>query len=402
LAVQPLAVAEIGFPGVLAWRPPALPGECRDDLLSVDGQPVAVRLVGSTDAALDGRGVRIETCGGPLALEPGDHVVRTARGRDSGVHLDRLVLASDPGGAPAALDAAGAPVLPPAATAPRLTVLETGDTSMRVRVAASDAPYWMVLGQSENSGWRLEEAGGRSFGRSTLVDGYANGWYVGTGDGAAREFTITWTPQRSVNLSLVVSLLGALACVALVVRGRRWRRDPGLLALPADDGPAPAGDGSAAECGPSAGCGSSDETPVPTLPFVRHGGVRWYLTVTAAVAVGGATAAVVAPSVGAGMAAAVVVAAAWRRGRWVLAAAAIGLAVAATARVVDVRSSNPDERSFELFTRLQRPHWLVLAAVMALVADAVVSTLGNRARPAPGEAAGEVEAPDAEHAEEPT
>ena len=60
----PLGIAEIGLPGVQSPPTPAqLPGNCVSNLLSIDGQPIDVALVGSTQNALNGGEVQVVPCG---------------------------------------------------------------------------------------------------------------------------------------------------------------------------------------------------------------------------------------------------------------------------------------------------------------------------------------------------
>ncbi|HEX9992104.1 MAG TPA: alpha-(1-_3)-arabinofuranosyltransferase family protein, partial [Acidimicrobiales bacterium] len=219
---MPVGVAELGLAGVTEPLPTGpLPGDCREDLLTVDGSPVGLRLAGEAGGAAARDRLAVETCDGrPLVLGPGDHVVRAAKGATTGVDLDRLVLASAPGGGPVALDAdgrvpAGSP--PAGSPSPSVEVLEAGRTSVRARVTGATAPTWLVLGQSRNAGWTAS-AGGESLGGSALVDGFANGWLLpGSPDGRPVEVTMTWEPQRTVWAGLGLSLVAVLACVALAV-----------------------------------------------------------------------------------------------------------------------------------------------------------------------------------------
>ena len=89
---------------------------------------------------------------------------------------------------------------------------------MTVDVEASK-PFWLVLGQSYSDGWTAT-----GLGAPTLVDGYANGWYVTpTGAGSTR-ISLRFTPQRTVTAALVVSLLSALLCLALAFASRHGQR----------------------------------------------------------------------------------------------------------------------------------------------------------------------------------
>ncbi len=108
----PLGIAEIGLPGVQSPPTPAqLPGNCVSNLLSIDGQPIDVALVGSTQNALNGGEVQVVPCGPDahgITLGPGTHVVQTATGHTpncaptpstcTGWDLDQLVLDSAAGG----------------------------------------------------------------------------------------------------------------------------------------------------------------------------------------------------------------------------------------------------------------------------------------------------------------
>src|SRR4029077_13467917 len=98
---------ELGFPGVtVPAAGSSVPAGCRSDLLTVDGKPVGIRILGTTAAASAGQGLAIQACGpgvdgtGALRLAAGKHVVRTVAGSISGIDIDQLVLGSDKGGGP--------------------------------------------------------------------------------------------------------------------------------------------------------------------------------------------------------------------------------------------------------------------------------------------------------------
>jgi len=107
---------------------------------------------------------------------------------------------------------------------PQVTMAHDGDTRMRVHVSGADEPFWLVLGQSQSPGWKATVVGGDSLGASQMVDGYANGWLVSD---PAREFDVVleWTPQRRVWTAIWISIVAALACIAIAcvgyVRARR-------------------------------------------------------------------------------------------------------------------------------------------------------------------------------------
>src|SRR6185503_5514850 len=97
----------------------------------------------------------------------------------------------------------------------------------RVHVDGANEPFWLVLGQSENAGWHATTDGG-TLGDRTLVDGFANGWRI---DPTKDSFDVVleWTPQKGVWASLWLSLVGVVACVA-IVGVTWWRRRGGALA----------------------------------------------------------------------------------------------------------------------------------------------------------------------------
>ena len=247
---QPVAIAEIGLGGGRsllqgAVAPGAAGTACRTDLLTVDDEPVPLRVVGDLAALAAGGVLTVAGCGAPLVLDATEHVVRTAVGRNLGLDIDRLVfdaVAPPPptgggGGTagPAGDTAAQAMSFRPGAVpaqgttpSPKITILAAGLTSYRLSVAATRAPFWLLLGQSRNPGWHAE-IGGRDLGPSTLVNGYANGWFVSVpATGGPTEVRLHWTPQRIVDRAIVVSVGGTALCLlilavgAIRARRRRW------------------------------------------------------------------------------------------------------------------------------------------------------------------------------------
>jgi arabinofuranan 3-O-arabinosyltransferase len=224
----PVGVAEVAVPGVApASAPGRLPAGCRSDLVSVDGVPVPVRLVGATPGALGGGPVAVEACGGPLDLGPGPVRIETAAGREVGVDVDQLVLH-----APGSATGAG-----PGGSAPRVEVLDAGRDRVVVGLTGATGASWLVLGQSFSPGWRARTADGVDLGPPTLVDGFANGWLIDPArTGADPVVELRWAPNVAVRWALVASAVSALAALAVACwpRGRRRAEDP--PPAPADAG----------------------------------------------------------------------------------------------------------------------------------------------------------------------
>lgn len=225
--VMPVAIAELGLPGVQRPPlPPTLPGTCRTDLLSVDGEAVPIRAVGTTADALAGKPLAVQRCDpatgapitAPMHLGRGDHVLRSAQGADTGVDLDGIVLASEAGGGALALGTGGqVPELgQPRPKAPTVKVVESSRTTSKLRVTGADRPFWLVLGESHSKGW-VAKVDGKDVGTSRLVNGYANGWRIDPRGAHTMTVTLTWTPQRRVWIALALSGLTMLLCTALAL-----------------------------------------------------------------------------------------------------------------------------------------------------------------------------------------
>lgn len=221
----PVAVAELRVADVTL---PAPVGElstgCRDDLLTLDGRPVPIEVRGDASAAVQGEPLEVRACEPSIDLAAGEHVLRAAPGTDTGLDLDRLVLASAAGGGAArpAVDGVGASPAPSSTSpSPTVTVLSEDEDAVRLRVdgATVGEDLWVVLGQSHSKGWAAS-IDGEDLGPSQLVDGFANGWRVSPVS-ASFEVDVRFTPQRRVDLALWLSLIAAIGCLALVLRRPR-------------------------------------------------------------------------------------------------------------------------------------------------------------------------------------
>ena len=238
--VLPIGVAELGIPGVQRPTPStALETTCREDLLELDGDPIGLRVSGSIEDAAARSALVVEPCGDAadgIDVGAGDHVLRAAKGAETGLDIDRLVLRSEvsgqEGGAPGGSGAA-------ATGAPELETVGSGRTSHDLRVRGASEPFWLVLGQSHSLGWTAKVDGQGGLGEPVLVDGFANGWYVDPGDEQDVAITLEWVPQRRVRTALVVSAGFLLLCLGIVAWGWR-RRDARAEPVPAPEGHGPA------------------------------------------------------------------------------------------------------------------------------------------------------------------
>ena len=152
----PVSLATVGLAGVPAPADPVMiSGDCRDDLLRIDGDPVTVRLTGAVADAR--RGFGIESCTGPVDLDAGSHTVTSAVGLDMGIDVDRVVLSSDALGAAAA-------VAPGAHRSTRPAPRWRCSTPVRRRCASGSAPTGRPTGSCSG---RASTKGGRPRRRGT-------------------------------------------------------------------------------------------------------------------------------------------------------------------------------------------------------------------------------------------
>jgi arabinofuranan 3-O-arabinosyltransferase len=218
-AVLPVALAEVGLAGVERPPPAAEVADvCRDDLLTVDGEPVPVRLTGSTSDAEARLPMGVEACEG--AVEAGGETdLLAAQGRDTGIDLDALTLSSGPDGEGVEPGVTGT-----TAAAPDLEVETPGRQDYRT-TADADEPYWLVVGESYGPEWEAAAEGGEVAGHE-IISGYANGFYVEPeGDGPV-QVDVTWPPQRSVWIAIAISIVALIVTVGLLVLDpRRRQRD---------------------------------------------------------------------------------------------------------------------------------------------------------------------------------
>jgi hypothetical protein len=357
---MPIAIAEVGIPGLVAAPvPAAIPATCRNDLVAVDGTPIWVAVAGPSATALAGNALSVSLCGpdaGGLPLGAGNHTLTSTPGQIAGFDIDQLALTS-----------AAGPALSPAppAAPPSVMVASQTSTAMQLQVSgvkAGAAPFELVLGQSLNTGW-VATIDGHSLGAPGLVDGFANGWRVDPATvgtlpaGGPVTVDLRWAPQGRVNIGLLVSLLAILVCLALAFLplGRRRR-------------------GSRPEA-----VGADDDAPRLVRPFAADGPpTPRVASLVAGVVTGVVAGLITTPVTGVVVAAATLVALRLPRLRMLLGLAAVGCVLAAgiyvvahqgSARIVD---SGSWPSAFDLASTLT---W---AGVVFLGADATVEILRRR------------------------
>ncbi len=382
----PVGLAELGIPGLVAPPVPvALPGTCRDDLLTVDGRPVWTAVTGSTADALARRPLALALCGpdaGGLALAAGTHDLRSVAGATTGLDVDALALASAPGGGPAAVSPAGQLEAVRTAATPTVTLGRQTATRIPVTlhgVTAATPPFQLVLGQSINPGWTAT-AGGQTLAEPVLTDGFANGWRIdparlaGAIHGGELTVDLRWTPQETVNAAVVVSAAALVACLVLAVLPavRRRSRDA--------DG--------RTEPDPSDGTDRSAEAPVllgGTVPVLAErrdtpAPARWSTSLVTAAAVGVVVWAVSLPVIG--LPAALATGLVLRRPRWrpLLGAIAAAAVVAVGVVVVISQLVAPQPATGGWPSAHEAADALVWVGVLFLAADAVVELVTGRVR----------------------
>lgn len=356
---QPVAIAEVDLP---APPVPALPetfdSGCRDDLMSIDGEPLPVQIRGPMDVALAGEPLPLSVCDDtPVALDGGDHDIATAQGRDTGLDIDRVVLRSAAGGA--ASTAGDATLVAETAdgesrSGPTVEVVDDGHDRARLRVtgATPEEPFWLVFGQSYNPGWTAQ-VDGDGLGAPSLVDGFANGWLVRP-TATSFEVDVQFAPQQRVSAAIVLSALAALLCLALVVR-----RPRPVVAAP-----------------------SSQAEPYSSVLAFRYDGAlpARRTAVWTGVGVGLLGLFVAGPGVGlvAGTAAGIGARHETFR-RYLLLASPLALGLAA-AYVLYIQLRWSVQPSFDWPIEMRRPHPLGWLAVVLLVADVIVDRVWQSRR----------------------
>jgi len=172
--------------------------DCRDDLLTLDFEPVPLRV-----ASVGGSEIRLEACE-PLLLEPGSRILSTAS--DSSIVIDAVTLRSSR-----------------AVPSPPATVFEvsTSRTTRDARIPECPSERcWVESTDGWNTGWSATIAGDPTDPPIASASGRGT-WIVTAGPSA--DFRSEWTPQRVMWIGLAVSAVGMLAALIALVTGRLRR-----------------------------------------------------------------------------------------------------------------------------------------------------------------------------------
>ncbi len=213
----PISVAEVTM--TTQWVPlhrlAPIDNSCRSDLLTVDGTPVDLRMIGTSDELFTGGRASVESCS-PVTLTPGKHELQTSLGVDIGFNIDHLVLASSETGTGAQLEPYGVVPLEPNKHSASATATELHAVEGSVDLPAANFDRWVILRQSVNPGWA---ASGASESRSLQVDGYANGWFIPAGE--ERRVTLEWEPQQRVWVAILLSGTAVLGAGLFLLMSRK-------------------------------------------------------------------------------------------------------------------------------------------------------------------------------------
>ena len=208
----PAAISEISGPGLVTTvldGNRVIVGECVDDLLVLDGEPLALSYETTVADLIAGEPVTATACGGVLELDRGEHRIVSTTAAARPLTVDRIVLTDAPE------TSASSP------TAPRIAATVDRDLSRHRTVTVEPCPdgCWLVLGEGFNQAWSANVSG-VDLGEPVLVDGGFNGWWLQP----STEPTVVdmiWTAQGPVTWGLVVGAITAIGLAAVVILTRR-------------------------------------------------------------------------------------------------------------------------------------------------------------------------------------
>ena len=168
--------------------------------LQIDGKTVSIASVTqTTDGALIGTAE-------PVSFSQGNHLVETTSIQ---YPIDQVIISN-----------AGATTSSPVLL-PRLTTRQLVQKTMEIQPCPEGC--WIILGEGRSSGWKAS-IDGVDLGPSLTVDGGSNGWWIEP-TSAAQTVSISFTPQKTLNVALALSAASVLVTFILAVFFRRARRE---------------------------------------------------------------------------------------------------------------------------------------------------------------------------------
>lgn len=183
--------------------------DCRDDVLTLDGQTIELSLTGTLGDVVAQRPIAATACGEPISLATGDHRLEAGPSRRSGWNIDQIVLRS---------------------TNARFASVSSGDSDVVAEVDRANRTYtvppcpkgcWLETRDGWNTGWSATIDGSALEGPVASGGGRTT-WWLEPSDNS-RTIETSWTPQRTLWFGLGLSLLTVLLCCALAVWPARRR-----------------------------------------------------------------------------------------------------------------------------------------------------------------------------------
>jgi len=213
----------------------------------------------------------------------------------------------------------------------------------------------MAVNQSWSDGWKAS-VNGHDLPTPQVINGYGNGWLIDPavyGNGPL-SFHAEFGPQKIVWVAIGLSVVGLVACLALVIVGRS-RRDAHARVNRPDEPIQPA------LTWPLGGGGGVASV---TMTAVVTGVLALFVALTTPLHGWGLPAAVV------GVSAVSVVALRWRRGRGLAAAAAVALLSLTYAYIVISQYRHHHVADFLWPQRFERANLPALIAIFLLLVEA--------------------------------
>lgn len=203
--VLPVSISELDATSIADPRASEQPATCRTDLVGIDGQAIPIMVTPEAiTQVLAGAAVTVGTCD-PVAVDltAGTHQVSATPGSVTGLDVDQIVLRSgEPG----------------VATPPPTVVVQRSRTTRTATVTNCPDRCWLILGEGFNEGWqaKVDEL---DLGAPRQISGGFNGWLL-SGSTDPVTVTMTWTPQRTMWIGMVLAALALMTCAMLIWRDK--------------------------------------------------------------------------------------------------------------------------------------------------------------------------------------